>query len=461
VNELLTNLRISSPKERIAPHVIAPSLPAPIRELLDLPDTLPPRPRRRMRTDVNGHRLPAGPAPPQSWLSSSRWAPKTEKRQNTGFRGRSNLNSLPGIRLPAKGSLVDACLRKLARDWEFHAEYDMYYLSNLQTRLRGLLLSYISTYGPEDGVGAEGLKTILRPVDEEYSEDFGGNEDFDRLDLSGSLGRSLKFKQLRLLLCSPEEKRENSGADSWENQEISLPREIQAPLNSLKYLSISYPTSEVSWRKLLEFASSVPTLTNLSLAFWPVPSLSPKSTTTTISSPRGNVQYGATNHYSHTLDNDWSDAAAILRRLALILYSLEWLDLDGCEWVPALRWETGGINWKSQWLKLKTIQMRDLEILSVSDLDIAADPNKFAQYKKGILESMEIEMHIRRKRGWIEILKDEWDRYDTIMSRDVRIASSNMMENARERWGLLRDNAGGDSDVQELREQQTNTWGDD
>jgi hypothetical protein len=53
------------------------------------------------------------------------------------------------------------CLRRMANNWEFIRQYERNNLADLPTRLRMLLLSNIAVYGPEDGVGFEGLRHIL------------------------------------------------------------------------------------------------------------------------------------------------------------------------------------------------------------------------------------------------------------------------------------------------------------
>jgi hypothetical protein len=57
--------------------------------------------------------------------------------------------------------LQDMCLRRIAQDWEFVRQYEKNNLADLPTGLRMLLLSNIAVYGPEDGVGFEGLKHVL------------------------------------------------------------------------------------------------------------------------------------------------------------------------------------------------------------------------------------------------------------------------------------------------------------
>ena len=86
----------------------------------------------------------------------------------------------------------------MARDWEFMRDYERNNLADLPPALRTLLLSNIAVYGPEDGIGSEGLNNLLMlPVEDGAERDAGHNNDgFYRLDLSGSVGRSISFKQL-------------------------------------------------------------------------------------------------------------------------------------------------------------------------------------------------------------------------------------------------------------------------
>jgi hypothetical protein len=82
-----------------------------------------------------------------------------------------DLNHLPGLehRLDSEDGdnhggarlLRDMCLKRIASDWEFMRQYERNNLADLPTALRMRLLSNIAIYGPEDGVGFEGLKHIL------------------------------------------------------------------------------------------------------------------------------------------------------------------------------------------------------------------------------------------------------------------------------------------------------------
>lgn len=48
------------------------------------------------------------------------------------------------------------CLRGMARDWEFVAEYERNNLVDLPAGLRMQLLSFVAVYGPDEGAGFEG-----------------------------------------------------------------------------------------------------------------------------------------------------------------------------------------------------------------------------------------------------------------------------------------------------------------
>ena len=205
VNELIASLRranVSFTTAAAPATVVTPTLPPQIRQLLSQPETPTPRPRdRRQRYDAAGHRLPPGPAPPRSWLESCHAPAALRKRERIAGRlFPYEIAALPGISDQNGGRrLQDMCLRAMAKDWEFIREYEKNNLAGLPTSVRTLLLSYIAVYGPEDGVGAEGLNDILvLPNHEEDAVyDVGGNnEGFFRLDLSGSVGRSVSFRQL-------------------------------------------------------------------------------------------------------------------------------------------------------------------------------------------------------------------------------------------------------------------------
>jgi hypothetical protein len=84
VNDLIQSLRRTQvkPHERPTSTVTTPTLPPQIRQLLSQPETPAPRPRARdrRRFDINGRRIPPGPAPPRSWL---------EGPNNTPIKARS------------------------------------------------------------------------------------------------------------------------------------------------------------------------------------------------------------------------------------------------------------------------------------------------------------------------------------------------------------------------------------
>lgn len=418
MSELLAALRAS----QVAPDgprdvpVIAPSLPSEIRQLLDLPDTPAPRPRTRnmRRFDAQGRRLPAGPAPPFSWLNSSRFAPTDARRTRldpSTSRRNGKLDRLPGVtQFPLKSSLVATCLRHIALHWDYHQHYNQYYLATLPTKIRTILLSYIAVYGPQYGIGHDGLKAVIRP-DDAMLDQWSGNDDFERLDLAGALGRSVSFKQLKDIIIPPQSEKEEE--ESWDVPDYKLAPSINAPLKSLKILSLADPSPTVSWAKLLAFASLIPTVTHLSLANWPTPTLTPNSVTTTMTSRYSkNMQYGGTGFYSHNLDQDWSEAGSILRRLSNAFYSLEWLDIDGCEdWFPALRWDSPdspGIDWVKQWGKIRRLRMHS----SITKPVLDATAKDIMSYRDAIINAKLLEKVIRQKRGWITVEYDEWNKYD-------------------------------------------------
>ncbi|KAL2128892.1 hypothetical protein VTI74DRAFT_8502 [Chaetomium olivicolor] len=373
VNEILADLRragISGSGQR-APDVVQPTVPPAIRQILQLPETPPPSPRRPIRVAGPGRRAPAGPAPPPSWLSGPQRAEGALQRTAIESGAAKDLEKqpMPGSSLPAHGSLIDIVLRNFAIDWEWQRQYCRYHLYELPTHLRVALIAYLVTY-TQEGVSLEDLRAVLLPPPDvpEYQDDPGlapsvVNEAFCYLDLSRSLGRSLKLRELSDLLFPPQPELVDP-QESWDAPEPS-PADIPgALLPNLTHLSLALdPASSpsVSWRHLLSFASHLPGLTHLSLAFWPEPTLTPNAKLATVISPQTgrSVQYGGTGPYSHSLDEDWAEAVLVLRRLSRSVYGLEYLDLTGCgAWFPAL-WERAGegdmVDWAGAWGKITTL----------------------------------------------------------------------------------------------------------
>ncbi|KAF8851645.1 hypothetical protein BDZ45DRAFT_601132 [Acephala macrosclerotiorum] len=440
VNDLISSLRksqLSSGPTSSPTTITTPTLPPQIRHLLAQPETPSPRPRGRQirRHDASGRRLPAGPAPPQSWLDSSRHA-------QPGPRGRgqrrvypTDVDHLPGLPTGEgkPGRLVDMCLRNMARDWEFIHEYEKYNLVGLPSRLRMALLSAIAVHGPDDGVGFEGLKNLLVLPEQEdgATPEFDAgehNDSFFRLDVTSAMGHSLSFKQLTELIQKPEPRTDITIDLSWEE---SISQSLSPPLPRLTHLSLSYPSTSISWPRLLAFTKHIPTLTHLSLAFWPVPSLTPNAKTAVMSSRFAkDIQYGGTNYYSHSLDNDFTEAAEVLRRLAAKLYGLGYLDLTGCaDWVRALRWAGDGsegdrgVDWGTQWVKLRTLKVHSG--LALSDGSPYADIVHLIQSHKEALATQEMLswwMHPPsnrpKRKVWIDVEKDDWKAYAHLWTSD-------------------------------------------
>ncbi|KAK4157338.1 hypothetical protein C8A00DRAFT_11803, partial [Chaetomidium leptoderma] len=375
VNQLLADLRrtgLSSSGQQV-PDVVRPTVPPALRQILQIPETPPPRPRRPVRVGPGGARLPAGPAPPRSWLSGPERAGNALQRSaaESGAAGGRWHRPLPGAALPARGSMIDMVLRRFALDWEWQRSYCQYHLYALPTHLRVALITYLATYTRE-GVSLRDLQAVLRPPADvpEYREDPAlapsvVNEAFRCLDLSGSVGRSLKLRELSDLLFPPEPQSVDL-QESWDVPE-QAPADIPRPLlPNLTHLSLALdPASShpVSWKHLLAFATRLRGLTHLSLAFWPEPTLTPNAKLATVVSPQTGraLQYGGTGPYSHSLDDDWEEQVLVLRRLSRSLYRLEYLDLTGCAaWFPAL-WASAGegdsVDWAGVWGQITTLVM--------------------------------------------------------------------------------------------------------
>ncbi len=371
VNQLIQDLRLnqapSIPKGRpqgpLNPQTVHPSL----RSILQVPDTPPPRPRPGMRAarGLRG-RGPAGPPPPVSWLNDSMHAPAHLRQKKQGLYKTQarcekvdHLGGLPDQYLPDEASLAHQALKVLANGWDWHVQYDQFYLATLPMRYKQALLSYLAFYNPQS-VTCLSLEVLF--LDDSQLEDATGSDGLTHLDLATSIGHPLGLKELRDFFTkkrvTTNDKMISTESevipDNWETPSITPFRTISR-FQSLSHLSLAHPASG-SWRSLLALAPHLVTLTHLSLAYWPVPSLTPNSKTAYRTTPLGDVDYGASNFYS-LYDCDFAEAAGILRRFSRSLLCLKWLDLTGCGvWIRALGADTG-IEWSGAWRGVETVKV--------------------------------------------------------------------------------------------------------
>ncbi|KAK2021655.1 tafazzin [Colletotrichum zoysiae] len=391
VNELLADLRRSSSRatstaSAAVSEATAPTVPPALRQILQIPETPPPPPRRVPRFDSTGRRVPPGPPPPRSWLS--RTSSHAQRAHATSAqRGAQAIRGLPGTYEPGKGSLMDIVLRRMALNWELQRDYDQYYLHTLPSRVRASLVKYVGVWY-EGGVSAADLRNILIPPPPPPSPPSGCDDGSERqqpqveaealvslnsniysLDLMGSVGHSMSIRELSDVLFPPKLARASEVVqDSWDTADApSLPPKL---LPNITHLCLAVAPSVyqggggpgVSWKQLLALAAKLPTLTHLSLAYWPEPSMTPNAKFSTIVSPEGVAQqYSGTGPYAHTLDDNWSEAVILLRKLSKCLYGLEYLDLTGCgAWFKALMANVDGdkVDWGGPWGKVSTLKLR-------------------------------------------------------------------------------------------------------
>ncbi|KAF7910392.1 uncharacterized protein EAE98_012079 [Botrytis deweyae] len=447
VNDLINSARrlnISPTEHLRAASSLSPSshtLPPQIRHLLSQPETPSPTPRRPLRSrrfDANGRRIPAGPAPPISWLEgSAHESPDVRWQFRSGEEGRlfpRGVGYFPGLGDDTNGngpnggrSLLETCLKRLASDWQNMSVYESNNLALLPVSLRMGLLSYIAIYGPEEGIGFQALKNILLlpiqdnsvlegPIKEE-AEDWeeeaderstGGNNDyFFRLDLGGSIGRSVSLKQLSTLLTN-----------SFVVKEDIIPRSFPIALTHLTHLSLSHPPPSISWSRLLALTPHLKTITHLSLAYWPPPTFTPNSSTNLWGSPtsrRSQFRYVASSLHTQTMDEEFSESALVLKKLASGVYGLEYLDLEGCiDWTLALQ-DLYGVDWGHQWRRLKTLILKSGMMGDDPDSDLAdfegVSEDKKSAIEKAIFEGMHTQNHIHRIRRtkalpWMDVIVD-------------------------------------------------------
>ena len=247
--------------------------------------------------------------------------------------------------------------------WEELAEYEQHYIPALPVSFKEALLSYISVYGNKRCLDFKSFKILFQ---DEAESSISACDEVRFLDLSELLNEHFAisdlvkcFKHPTTLLAQEFEKLEVGNttstrkiekpiAESWEEeaeeQLLSPPPALAATLKiphfaNLSSLSLAHPGQWASWPELLRIAPHLSKITHLSLAYWPRPSMTPNAITTSMVSNHTSVSLGGSHFYSD-LDDDWHEAANILRRFSAQTYSLHWLDLEGCTWLKALTWHS-------------------------------------------------------------------------------------------------------------------------
>lgn len=365
VNERLSQLRIAqaSPssadqKQALADLSNQRSLPPSLGQgIFGLPPTAAPAPRQGLRSRIR-LRTP-GPAPPPSWSRRSTPLRQIDEaryrrsslvvrrfgRKSVVDRSRpdelARFLNLIGENHVRHGTLLHQALRSAAENWEAIVEDVVDDLDYLPLHLRTVLLSFLSTYGPPDGIDIKGVRALFSSI-----------SDAACLDLSGHIGWSLSLKELRKWLTTPvisstdfdagaKPQVEDEIADSWEEStgEVYMPLApaLKTRIPFLTKLSLGYPPSSVSWSDLLSLSKDLGTLTHLSLAYWPIPTRTPNMKTASYISQTGSEHAASATSLYSASDRDFQESTIILRQLSEHTYCLRWLDLLGCSlWLPAL-----------------------------------------------------------------------------------------------------------------------------
>ncbi|KAL4785428.1 hypothetical protein BJX76DRAFT_347062 [Aspergillus varians] len=422
VNDLIDHLRRTqlssslSDSNRSRPRHVAPrSVHPSLRNLLELPETPPPRPRPdAQRTVIGGRRLrrTPGPPPPQSWLFGDTTADESKAAELDATETAEaiyRLERLPGREFPARRSFLHALLKSMAMHWLWHVAYDGQFLSLLPTHIKMLLLSYVAYYARDQpqGIPMGGLQPLFDSSsafdNEGHDRSSDGDSEVTHLDLSGAVGRRISLKQLSTELflhkkISVQSRTTKSVPSSWDDEDEdetdpgssgAIPKSLQnLRFENLQYLSLAHPhPTSVNWNSLINLLSRLSTITHLSLAHWPVPTVTPNALNASVRHPTHRsliFSYGGTDSYS-AMENNWAESAGILRRLSRVTYCLKWLDLEGCgDWIPALNWEGGGPNgetystgpeWNGSWRDIEWLRLGPGWLPRLNDSDfVSQDP---------------------------------------------------------------------------------------
>lgn len=142
-------------------------------------------------------------------------------------------------------SLMDLSLKSITRALENRSLECFPELPSLPIRVKYFLLKYFAAYRIR-GVTADELKSLgTGGQDESYL----GSSQIQDTDLSGSFRTSLTVDDL----------------------DRSFPWTASFDFASLTYLCLARPGPDISWPSFLHFALNKPSLTHLSLAYWPKP----------------------------------------------------------------------------------------------------------------------------------------------------------------------------------------------
>ena len=368
-----------------------------LRNLLDMPETPQPGSRSGLRTaeSLSQVRRISGPAAPPSWqLLANRQGCKIANihpRETLNHISASFVHeqvSLPGAKLPSRGSLLDTVLRTVAEKWDWHVENDHHYLAMIPLHLKEALLSYVSRYASDESLERSGNTLRVLFLDERLFEAENGAHhtlmedaaEVTRLDLRRALGTWLRtISSLKKEITRPiairgsassslEVRHDNGGKsvgeppESWDDADDAPGDSVwQLPLwthaqglpsmrfSKLLHLSLALSStsssiSVASWSSLLSITPHLSILQSLSLGYWPCPTLTPHAAAISaavrnpVSGTLPRISYGGTDMYTEP-ESSWQEAAGILRKLSRHLYCLRWLDLTGCgTWFGALSW---------------------------------------------------------------------------------------------------------------------------
>jgi hypothetical protein len=435
VNDLIReSRRLQIARQASAATPVTSSVPPQVRSMLNIPMPQTPAPRAGTRSSgfIRQRRIP-GPPPPRSWLIDSQHAPsdRNDRSNLEGMRLYANTAILPGVTFPTEGSLLHTVLRAIAANWEWHAEFDGLYLGQLPTKLKEMLIGFTDAYG--DDVRSNPLRLLFLGDD-----DIETRHEVTRLDLTGAGGTWTTLRALTKDLVSRAPQQADTVATdnvpaSWDDEvEPGIPPQMSTSLcfPNLRHLSLALsPGKTASWQDLITLSSSLTTLTSLSLAYWPQPTYTPNAATTraTVKQSPGmpSVVYGGTDMYT-AHDNNWREAAGILRTLSRNLYCLTWLDLTGCgSWFDALKWVDDGFSslgpeWNGSWRDIDFVclntgwsplppdippELADMDERTVADYDSSIPRKKYYHSKEiarhqAISDSAkEVEYHLRRLRN--------------------------------------------------------------